>query len=102
MFASNSRRPISEDLPSSTEAQQFLALVALDIFLDVAATAARVLAAARARRHQKYPSCFFLSIDAEPSLSTPRPSRSEFLVDNISRITAGTSAAVLIVAPVSG
>ena len=52
--------------------------------------------------HQKYPSCFFFSIDAAWSLSIARPCRSDVVVSSISWITSGRVLAVLSTAPVSG
>ncbi len=52
--------------------------------------------------HQKYPSCFFFSIDPEESKSITRPCRSEVVVRSISWITAVNVSASLSTAPVSG
>src|SRR5207248_370966 len=54
------------------------------------------------RGHQKYPSCFLRSIEAWPSWSMMRSQRSEQRHSMISRMTSGTDAARLSIAPVSG
>ena len=51
---------------------------------------------------QKYPSCFFFSIDAALSWSITRPCRSELVVSSISWMIAGSVSARLSIAPVSG
>jgi hypothetical protein len=51
---------------------------------------------------QKYPSCFFRSIDADWSRSMTRPSRSEVRVRSISPMIASTELASDSIAPVSG
>ena len=55
-----------------------------------------------AQRAQKYPSCFFFSIDAAASWSITRPSRSEVREDRISSTISATVVAELSTAPVSG
>ncbi len=52
--------------------------------------------------HQKYPSCFFFSMDADWSWSMTRPWRSELVVSSISWMIAGSVSALLSIAPVSG
>ena len=55
-----------------------------------------------ADRGQKYPSCFFFSIDAAPSWSITRPSRSEVREARISATMSASVSASLSTAPVSG
>jgi hypothetical protein len=55
-----------------------------------------------AQRAQKYPSCFFFSIEAAASWSITRPSRSEVRDARISSTIAATVVAELSTAPVSG
>jgi len=55
-----------------------------------------------ADRAQKYPSCFFFSIEAAPSWSITRPSRSEVRDARISSTISVTVVAELSTAPVSG
>ena len=55
-----------------------------------------------ARRGQKYPSCFFLSIEAAASWSITRPSRSEVRAERISSTISATVLAELSTPPVSG
>jgi hypothetical protein len=54
------------------------------------------------RGHQKYPSCFFFSMDAAWSLSMARPWRSDVVVSSISWITSGRVRALDSTAPVRG
>ena len=54
------------------------------------------------RRHQKYPSRFFASMDASPSWSISRPRRSERSAASVSASTASTVSASLSTAAVSG
>src|SRR5690606_41403003 len=56
----------------------------------------------KGKAHQKYPSCFFFSIDPTESLSISRPSRSEVRLACISMMIEGRSEAVERMAPVSG
>ena len=53
-------------------------------------------------RHQKYPSCFFFSIEPLESWSITRPCRSEVRASSISWMIAVSVSAVLSTAPVSG
>ena len=55
-----------------------------------------------ADRAQKYPSCFFFSIEAAASWSITRPSRSEVRDARISSTISATVVAELSTAPVSG
>ena len=55
-----------------------------------------------ADRGQKYPSCFFFSIEAAASWSMTRPSRSEVRDARISSTISATVVAELSTAPVSG
>ena len=57
---------------------------------------------AMGKAHQKYPSCFFFSIEPTVSLSISRPSRSEVRLACISMMISGRVAAVERIAPVSG
>ena len=70
---SNSSRPISVDLPSSTEPQ--------------------VSTRSREFGHQKYPSRFFFSIEASWSWSISRPARSDTRVVRISATISSRLAA---------
>jgi hypothetical protein len=54
------------------------------------------------QRGQKYPSCFFFSIEAAASWSITRPSRSEVRDARISSTISATVVAELSTAPVSG
>jgi formylmethanofuran dehydrogenase subunit A len=53
-------------------------------------------------RFQKYPSCFFRSIDAAPSWSMTRPWRSELRAPSVSATISDTVVALLSIAAVSG
>ena len=53
-------------------------------------------------RHQKYPSCFFFSMEAEASLSMTRPWRSEEVATSISSTMSRSVVALESMAPVSG
>ena len=55
-----------------------------------------------AQRAQKYPSCFFFSIEAAASWSITRPSRSDVRDARISSTISATVLAELSTAPVSG
>ena len=55
-----------------------------------------------AQRAQKYPSCFFFSIEAAASWSITRPSRSEVRDARISATMSSSVSASLSTAPVSG
>ena len=88
IFESYSRRPISVLLPSSTLPQvmkrsRLLCSCWSQIRLDVAGDQVADVC------HQKYPSCFFFSIDAGWSWSMTRPCRSEVVVSSISWMIAG-------------
>lgn len=52
--------------------------------------------------HQKYPSCFFFSIEPAESLSISRPCRSDVRVSRISCRMSSSDVASLSIAPVSG
>src|SRR5690606_19960869 len=52
--------------------------------------------------HQKYPSCFFFSIDAEGSWSMTRPWRSDVVATSISAMIFSRVSARDSIAPVSG
>ena len=54
------------------------------------------------KAHQKYPSCFFFSIDPTLSLSISRPSRSDVRLACISMMISGSVAASERIAPVNG
>src|SRR6266581_1834717 len=74
------------------EAQQSLALVGLEVGLDVLGEHVGYVC------HQKYPSCFFFSMDPAESWSIIRPCRSEVLHSSISwmifgRVSASDSTA---------
>jgi hypothetical protein len=78
------------------EAQQPLVLVGVQVAFDVGGDERRGVG------HQKYPSCFFFSIEAAASWSITRPARSEVRVRSISWMMAGSVSASDSVAPVSG
>ena len=87
------------------EAQQALVLVGLEVGVDVLGDEVRLMGPGLAGNlggHQKYPSCFFFSIEAAWSWSMARPWRSDVVVSSISWMMAGRVAAVLSTAPVSG
>jgi len=71
------------------EPQQALGFVLLQVGGDV-------------RGHQKYPSCFFFSIDAAGSWSITRPCRSDDVATSISAMTFSSVSAPDSIAPVSG
>src|SRR5690606_11950935 len=77
------------DAAAGDEAQQVLVLVGLQVTQDVLAGEVNGVG------HQKYPSCFFFSIEAAESWSITRPWRSELVVSSISWITSGSVVAVL-------
>ena len=84
------------DAAAGDEAQELLVLVLVEVGLDaVGADLIEVV-------HQKYPSCFFFSMEAAASWSMTRPSRSEPLVSSISSMTWVRVEASLSTAPVSG
>ena len=84
------------------EAQQVLAVVAREIGGDVGGRLRRRPVGCRVTGHQKYPSCFFFSIEAAGSWSITRPWRSEVRAATISAITASSVSACDSMAPVSG
>ena len=85
------------DAAAGDEAQHRLVLVALEIGVDV-----RGEQLVHGVGHQKYPSCFFFSMEPEESWSITRPCRSDEVVSSISWMISGSVAAVLSTAPVSG
>ena len=101
IFESYSRRPINVDLPSSTLPQ---VMKRSRLLCSCWCRYASMSVAIRSRnvRHQKYPSCFFFSIDADWSWSIMRPWRSDVVVSSISWMIAGNVSASLSTAPVSG
>ncbi|MCY1540071.1 hypothetical protein D9M68_756850 [compost metagenome] len=78
------------------EAQQALVFVGLEVFADVGGDEVGNVC------HQKYPSCFFFSMEAAESWSITRPWRSEVVVRSISWMISGSVAASDSTAPVSG
>ena len=84
------------DAAAGKEAQQRLVLVRVQVRFDVGRNEIRDV------RHQKYPSCFFFSIEADWSWSITRPCRSEVVVSSISWMIAVSVSASLSIAPVSG
>ena len=66
------------DAAAGDEAKQALALVRLQVALDVQSDEVGYV------RHQKYPSCFFFSMEPAESWSMTRPCRSEVLANSIS------------------
>ena len=88
----------SSTLPQVMKRSRLLCSCALEVALDVRP---------RSRcsddvGHQKYPSCFFFSMDAAGSWSITRPWRSEVVVSSISWMMSGSVSASLSIAPVSG
>ena len=83
--------------PAGDESEQLFVLMDLQIGIDVGGDE-RLLG----HGHQKYPSCFFFSIEPDTSKSMTRPSRSDVVASSISWMTSGTVAAVLSTAPVRG
>ena len=84
------------DRPARDEPQQALVLVRDEVRLDVLGDQLRRV------RHQKYPSCFFFSIEAAPSWSMMRPWRSEVVASSISWMIWVSVSASLSIAPESG
>jgi len=84
------------DAAAGDEAQQALLLVRLEVLLDVGGDQVGDVG------HQKYPSCFFFSMDAAESWSMTRPWRSDVFVSSISWMIAGNVSAADSTAPVSG
>ena len=84
------------DAAAGDEAQHALALVRLQVGEDVLGEQVGAV------HHQKYPSCFFFSIEPLESKSITRPWRSDVRASSISWITAGSVSASLSIAPVSG
>ena len=84
------------DAATGDEAQQALVLVGLQVLLDVLRDQVGDVG------HQKYPSCFFFSIDPVESWSITRPCRSEVVASSISWMMSVSVSASLSTAPVSG
>src|SRR5699024_1523058 len=84
------------DAAAGDEAEHALVRVTFEVGLDVIGDQFRW------RGHQKYPSCFFFSMDALESRSMTRPWRSEVVVSNISEMMSVRLAALDSTAPVSG
>ncbi|MNX90770.1 hypothetical protein D3C86_1228300 [compost metagenome] len=84
------------DTATGDEAQQLLVLLLLQVGRQV------VIACIGDRVHQKYPSCFFFSMEPAESLSIRRPWRSEVRLTSISLMIAGKLSASLSMAPVNG
>src|SRR5690606_12231410 len=80
------------------EAQQVLGLVLLQVGGDLCAGLVRGGHVV----HQKYPSCFFFSMDADGSWSITRPWRSEVVATNISAMIFSSVSASDSIAPVRG
>src|SRR3990172_2928156 len=84
------------DAAAGEESQEALVLVGVKISLDVLGDKIGGV------RHQKYPSCFFFSIDPVESWSMTRPSRSHLFPRSISWMMAVSVSASLSMAPVRG
>ena len=84
------------DAAAGDEPEQALVLVGFEVSLDVAGDQSGDV------RHQKYPSCFFFSMDPVESWSMTRPCRSEVRASSISWMMAVRVSASLSTAPVSG
>ena len=82
------------------EAQQALGLMLLQVGRNRGAGAVHV--GFEHSGHQKYPSCFFFSIDAEGSWSMTRPWRSDVVATSISAMTFSNVSASDSMAPVNG
>ena len=76
------------DAAAGDEAQQALVLVRLQVPVDVLGDQVGDV------RHQKYPSCFFFSIEPLESWSITRPCRSEVRASSISWMIAGSVSAL--------
>ena len=85
------------DAAAGDEPQHRLVLVAAQVLADVLGDEV-----VHGMGHQKYPSCFFFSIDPLESWSMTRPWRSELAVRSISWMISSSVDAVLSTAPVSG
>src|SRR5215813_1960095 len=91
------------DAPAGDEAEEPRALLGLQVLLDIHDEIPGGLPRPGGDSgHQKYPSCFFFSIDAVASKPMTRPCRSDLFVNSISRMTALTVSAVDSMAPVRG
>ena len=84
------------DGAAGDEAEKILLLLRVEIGFDVAAGELDETG------HQKYPSCFFFSMEAEASLSMTRPCRSEDVATSISSTMSSSVSALESMAPVSG
>jgi len=84
------------DTAAGDEAQQALVLVGLQVLLDVRRDQVGDVG------HQKYPSCFFFSIEPVESWSITRPCRSDVVASSISWMMSVSVSASLSTAPVSG
>ncbi|MCY1228785.1 hypothetical protein D9M72_411190 [compost metagenome] len=88
------------DAAAGDEAQQALALLGTQVVCDVVMR--RGWRGVDQGFHQKYPSCFFFSIEPAESLSISRPWRSDVVASSISRMMPPSVSASLSIAPVSG
>ncbi|MND74614.1 hypothetical protein D3C80_662110 [compost metagenome] len=84
------------DAAAGDEAQQLLVLLLFQVGFQVVAERCGNSV------HQKYPSCFFFSMEPAESLSIRRPWRSEVRLTSISPMIAGRLSASLSMAPVNG
>ena len=96
------------DAAAGDEAQQALGLVLLQVGGDLGGVPRGGRRSGFSRdaivsgAHQKYPSCFFFSIDADGSWSITRPWRSDVVATSISAMIASSVSASDSIAPVSG
>ncbi|MNZ61823.1 hypothetical protein D3C78_799250 [compost metagenome] len=79
------------DAAAGDETQQVLLLLLFQVLVQIDAGV-----------HQKYPSCFFFSMEPDESLSISRPWRSDVRLTSISWMIAARLSASLSMAPVSG
>src|SRR3954451_1746500 len=84
------------DASTGDEAQQARLLPSIEMLLDQRACGVMHV------DHQKYPSCFFFSIDPEASKSMTRPCRSDVVVSSVSWMMPVSVSASLSTAAVSG
>ena len=84
------------DGAAGDEAQEILVLLGLQVGLNIATFKFDETG------HQKYPSCFFFSMEAAWSLSMTRPWRSEEVATSISSMMSRSVVAFESMAPVSG
>ena len=90
------------DAAAGDEAQQVLGFVLLQVLRDGGRRVVGRRQCSVGIAHQKYPSCFFFSIDADGSWSITRPWRSDVVATSISAMIFSSVSASDSIAPVSG